>query len=791
MEYKLLYHNAAKRFSEALPLGNGSLGAMVYGDFPHFHYSLNIDTLWSGKPNVNDHVPVSEEELKTTRELIKKGQYYEAEKHVQDVMIGQKYNESYVSAGFLNLQFQDQEEFTDITRELAFDTAVAATVIHTKQGKIKIESFVSCADDVLITYVTSDCRVTVDVSADSLLKHCISVENQILELRGEAPEHVEPHYTDSEEPIVYGEGMRYVILTGSAGNGAISENGAGIRISGATEFLLCTAIHTGFCGWDQPMEYDTKRLRECCMEKINGALQYTYQELYDRHWGIYNGVFDRVSLDLNASRQHDLPIGERLERLKNGEQDNGLYELLFQYGRYMMICSSRPDAKDTQPANLQGIWCEDIRPMWSCNWTININTEMNYWLTGPCALTECDLPLIKMVQEISDSGRSTAEETCKSRGWAVCHNLDLWRQTTPVKGNVKWSYWPMGGVWLATHLYQHFLFTNDREFLKEEAYPVLSGAARFCLDWLYEDDGILHSSPSTSPENTFLDAEGNECAVSDSSTMDIALIREILMNTLDAASVLGTDQELSAEIENALAKLPEFKVGKFGQLQEWSQDFREFDPNHRHFAHLVGFHPFHQIDHDTRPEFLDSVEQVLNRRLEGMRHYIGWDEAWLVNFYSRLRNGDEAERHLSLFLKHCAYENLFSLHPPLSESIGEREIFQIDGNFGITAGIAEMLMFTKPGAVMLLPALPKVWETGQVKGLCAHGGHVINISWEKGKLEHAAVYGKSASTILLRYAEPFSVTEEDGKTIKAQNRQDIWEVKLDVEKNKTYQVRRG
>lgn len=749
MEQTLRYRTPAKKFSEALPIGNGSLGAMVYGDFPDFHYSLNAETLWSGRPGEKKPVVVDKEERRKVKELLKEGRFAEAEQVVLDCMVGKQYNESYLGAGFLHLEFSEDLEQRGITRELSLDTACARTEIDTEDGRICIESFASGQDEALVTHVTAQKPVSVVISAGSLLHTtCRTVEGE-LELQGEAPSHVEPNYVDSGDPVRYGGGMKYSILTRAVCDGRVEALDGKLRIIG-TAFTLYTVICTGFRGYDQPMEEDYEVLKAEGLGKLKAAIRYSYPELRERHVKAHKRLFGRVSLSLNDS-----------------DEASRQYELLFQYGRYLMICSSRPGTPYGQPANLQGIWCEDIRSVWSSNFTVNINTEMNYWLTGPCALSECDEPLLNMIWDIAGAGQETAEKTCGCRGWAACHNVDLWRQTTPVEGEAKWAWWPMGGVWLTTHLYQHYLYTNDRVFLKEQAYPVMRGAARFCMDWLYQEDGVWYTSPNTSPENTFFDEQGRVCCVSRNVTMDHALMREVLEGTLDAGKLLGEEPGFLQQIEKAISHLPEYRVGAHGQLMEWEHDFAEVDVNHRHFAHLVGFHPFHQIDFENRRELLSAVKRVLEQRTEGMELEIGWNEGWLTNFCARLRDGEGAKKHLDLFLKHCVYPNLLGLHPPLGESPGEREIFQIDGNFGIAAGIGEMLMQGKPGYVSLLPALPHDWKKGQVKGLMAPGGHKVDISWDGGVITQAVITGGSDGEVMVVYGQPFYAEDGQGNRIAA------------------------
>ncbi|MDY3917751.1 MAG: glycoside hydrolase family 95 protein [Candidatus Limivivens sp.] len=788
MDYKLWYNTPGESFSEALPLGNGSMGAMFYGGFPELHFSLNADTLWSGRPGEQDHVRVPAELLEEVRKLLGQQRFWDAQQIVQEKMLSRRYNESYVSAGFLNILLEGLGKQESYRRELNLNAACAGAEQISEKGRISAESFVSCREDVLITRICSDYPVGAELVMSSHLRFSNECREKMLILKGEAPCHVEPNYVESENPVIYGGGMKFVMTTAlHSTDGTILQTKERIRIENAKEMIFVTAVETGFRGWNQPLEEDWEFLYAKCKKKTENAEKYCYSILKERHEEIHRNLFERVRIDLK-DREHDQIPSDVRVRNSTEEEDKGFVELLFQFGRYLMICSSRPGKSTVQPANLQGIWCEDVRSIWSSNWTVNINTEMNYWLNGVCALSECDLPLITMIEETAESGKVTAAETFGCNGWAACHNIDLWRQTTPVNGEVKWSYWPMGGVWLTTHLYVHYLYTRDQTFLRESAWPVMRETAVFCLDWLREENGKLHSAPSTSPENTFYDENGRECALCDSAVMDIALIRQVFLDCIDASKELKTDLELAEQIRKALAKLPEYQTGSFGQLLEWNEDYEEADANHRHFAHLVGFHPFHQIDFDNRSEFLEAVERTLERRTHGVKQHIGWNEAWLSNFYARLRKGNEAEKHLKLFLEHCCYGNLLGLHPPLGQSPGEREIFQIDGNFGITAGIAEMLLQSKQGTADLLPALPGAWESGEISGIRMVGGHQVSLLWENRKLKKAVFCMNCEEDLAIRCGNEFCLLETSGKRTNSEKDKNGWCLHLHGKSREVYTI---
>lgn len=755
----------ATDFTEALPIGNGSFGAMVYGAFPTEQFQLNSDALWSGYPQCKKNKKQIRDGIwEKIKSLILSEQYYEAEQLMTEHVLGD-FTESYVSMGTMKIRYMlsEDEKVQQYDRDLNLETAVASSDVRYKNSRITCKSFISLKDHgMFIKICSKGAPISIHILFASQLSHTCKVEEEALFLQGMAPTHVIPNYVIHPNPIQYEETQPGIFFCTGAfvhqTDGKIktftdSDHLQILEIEDMSESVLFVCTANGYRGYQNSLELSKEVIQTQCMELKNAVINCSYEEIYQNHLQLYGEKFHRVRFSLGPNDGfQNMPIDEQLSRAKKGQDSKALYEILLHYGRYLLLCSSDFENPWSQPANLQGIWCEDVRSVWSSNWTTNINLEMNYWLAGAGNLAECNEVLIQLVRDLSEAGKETADFLGNCQGFCVNHNVDLWRHTSPVNGNVKYAFWPMAGLWLCSHLYEHFLFTGNEEYLRETALPVIRQAVLFCIDWLQQGhDGLLHALPSTSPENTFYDEKRRICSVSYSSTIDITLIREVFSNYLEACNILECKDPLMKQVNISIKRLPPFKINRDGGLNEWINDFDEYDRGHRHFAHLVGLHPFSQINKKDTPEVMEATRKSIRSRVRNHTMPIGWNTAWLVNFYARLEEGEKAKLYVDQLLHHCVYNNLFSLHPPLQEGPGERRIFQIDGNLGVAAGIIEMLIQSHLRRISILPALPVDWKEGFLYGIKTRGAQMVSIKWESGFLHTLEVNCGTTSEVVLEY----------------------------------------
>ncbi|MDR0976160.1 MAG: glycoside hydrolase family 95 protein [Prevotellaceae bacterium] len=763
------YDRPAQEWVEALPLGNGHLGAMVFGGVGEELIQLNEGTLWSGRPVDLNPNPEAATYLPQVREALFRGDGRKA-RELCRLMQG-NYTESYLPLADLRIRYDAGEaEAVDYRRALDITHAIHSTSYRQNGVSYQREMFVSYPDRMMVIRLSADKQGALNFTAsmNSLLHHRVSGgEDGTLCLEGTAPVHVEPSYVYSAQPIVYvdeqgHQGMRFAVsLSVETQGGSVQVDDSVVRVRNAREAILRVVAATSFNGFDKDPQTEGKDERQAVSDLMKQAAGRSYQSMKERHVADYRSYFDRVSFRLyqagTPQPADTLDMRRRLLAYRDGDADLALEALYYQFNRYLLIACSRPDGT---AANLQGIWNHHLRAPWSGNYTTNVNAEMNYWAVEAANLSELHAPFIEQVKHMAQNGEQTARNFYRARGWALSHNSDIWAQTNPVgnkgQGDPTWANWYMGGPWVCQQLYEHYRFTGNRRYLQEEAYPVMKQAALFCLDWLIDDgQGHLVTAPSTSPENVFIADDGRPAGVSIATTMDMSLIWDLFTNLIEASRTLGIDDHFRQELEEKRAKLYPLQIGRKGNLQEWYKDYEERDPHHRHVSHLVGLHPGRQITPFATPDLARACRTTLDLRGD---NGTGWALAWKINLWARLLDGEHAYKLLRNLLHVVdaqgenydgggSYPNLFCAHPP----------FQIDGNFGGLSGMTEMLLQSQDGVVQLLPALPAAWDAGEISGLCARGGYEVDMRWRNGTLLDGTLHARYADTCTIRTSVPVSI----------------------------------
>lgn len=750
----LWYKSPAKTWVHSLLLGNGSLGGAFYGRVKTETVELNLDTLWSGYPGRKAYTRENAyEAFKEAQRLSLEGKNFEAEELIEKEIAG---GDScfYLPLGKLVITSKSNLKQRNYRRQLDLTNAVHTVTYNLKKTAYKTESFISHPADVMVIRTTADGdeKINLSVTIKNELRHEVSTDGEFLRLKGTCPSDVPEKHDKFSDLYLDGDkkGMDFCCLTAFDSDGKIKFNKNSVSVSDASYLTIYLGADSSFIDWKT---LPTKEHVAPCEEKVRKAKAADYEALKAEHIEDYQSLYSRVELDLGDSKKDGTTTSARLREFMRRKNDTELYALLFNFGRYLAISASRPGS---QAMNLQGIWTYKKYSPWRSNYTVNINTEMNYWPLLTCALPELCEPLNNFVEELSQAGQWAASKIYHARGFTCHHNVDIWRHNTPVSGSASWLFWNMAGAWFTRHLYEYYEYTLDKDFLKEKAFPVLLESAKFCLDILVEDkNGKLIACPSTSPENRYYDKKKNDIAVSQTTTMTMSIIKDNFTNALRSAEILGINDPVIDEIREAMPKLLPFEIGKDGRLLEWYEENPEEDIKHRHVSHLYALFPANLIDVDRDPELISAVRKTLDVR--GDRG-TGWSLGWKINFHSRLRDGNRALKLVNNQLRYIpnpeirgrggTYPNMLDAHPP----------FQIDGNFGATSGIAQMFVQSFENRILILPALPDEWKDGSVKGLCAKGGVRLSITWKNGVLselvadgngEYEFVYGDKAVSVKL------------------------------------------
>lgn len=734
----LWYDQPAVKWEEGLPVGNGRLGAMVMGAPGQEHLQLNEDSLWPGGYDDWGLAEGKRADLDQIRAYLLAGENKKADSLLVLKFSRKAVTRSHQTMGDLWMDF-DLPDVTNYKRSLDLETATVFTQFMSEGYEVSQEVLASAPDDALvIRFKTThpkgfNGKITMGRPDDNgfATAKTTALNDKQLEMAGMVTQR--GGKLDSK-PIEILNGVKFrTLLFAQNQSGEISTTDSTLIVSGAKEFMLKLVSETSFYHEDFEAEADRQ------LEKIQLK---SWGEILLSHEKEYASWYDRMSLSLGTDETDDIATDQRIESVKNGKTDLHLEKLLFDYGRYLLISSSRPG---TNPANLQGLWNNHIAAPWNADYHVNINLQMNYWPADVTNLGKLNQPLFDFIDGLIENGKNAARENFDMAGSMVPHTTDLWQVAFLRAATAYWGSWIGAGGWIGRHYWDHYLFTQDKKFLEERAYPALATISAFYSDWLveYPKDGTLVSSPSTSPENQFINAKGEKVAATMGAAMDQQIIADVFSNYLKAAEILGKESPLLEKVKGQLANLrPGVQIAEDGRILEWDQPYEEIEPGHRHMSHLYAFHPGNAITQTETPEAFAAVRKTLEYRLANGGAGTGWSRAWLINFSARLLDGEMAHEHIQKLLSKSLYPNLFDAHPP----------FQIDGNFGYTAGVAEMLVQShETGLIRLLPALPKAWANGSVKGLKARGNYTIDMTWEAGELKKCRIHAAQTGRILVLY----------------------------------------
>ena len=744
-QHKLWYSQPARHWLEALPVGNSHLGAMVYGKTDTEEIQLNEETFWSGSPH-NNNSPEAKAHLQEVRDSIFAGKEEAAHAIIDKYFFKGPHGMRFLPLGSVKLKL-GHDEVSDYQRKLTLDDALCTTSYIYKGVKYERTVFASQADNVLIVHLKASKKGALDLNV--AFESPLEAKVFPVSVSGKKPY---IHQIAATVKNVEQEGIKGALTADCRvemkADGKVKIDDNELDIDDATEVTLFIVAATNFVNYQDLSGDPTKKNNQV----LGSIREKTYKQLLKAHLQKYQEQYNRVSLTLPKSENSNLETDKRLQAFAGGK-DLDMVSLMMQYGRYLLISSSQPGG---QPANLQGVWNDKMDAPWDSKYTININAEMNYWPALVGNLAETQQPFFSMIRDLSETGAKTAQDMYGCRGWMAHHNTDLWRIAGPVDGTT-WGMFPTGGAWLTTHLWQHYLYTGDKQFLAEY-YPIMKGAADFLLDYLqpYPADGYIKNAagwlvtaPTVSPEHGPV---GKKTTVTAGSTMDNQIVFDVLSQTIAAAKILGLDESSIFNLQSSIKELPPMQIGRYGQLQEWMIDGDDPKDEHRHISHLYGLYPSNQISPYSHPDLFTAAANTLNQRGDMAT---GWSLGWKINFWARMLDGNHAFRIISNMLnvipyttewgpRGGTYPNLFDAHPP----------FQIDGNFGCAAGVCEMLLQSHDNAVHLLPALPDAWSEGEVKGLQARGAFTVDISWAEGQLQQATVTSKIGGTLRLRSYVP-------------------------------------
>ena len=722
---------------KALPLGNGSLGLMVYGDVNKERIQLNEESMWSGSPDDNDN-PKAFESQKEIRKLLFEGKFKEATKLTNKTQIckgkGSGHGNgstvpfgSFQTLGDLYIDFEGKSSYKNYKRELDLNTAVVR-VNYTQDGiDFKREIFTSYPDQVMVAKFTANQKrkISFKVTMNRPERFKTYAKNNQLIMSG--------ILSNGKG----GDGLQYITrLKASHKNGTLKYVGNQLIVENADEVILYLSASTDYVL--QYPNYNGRDYVNITKQNIEKAFSKDYKDLLHSHIKEYQNYFKRVEFDITPNKTAAIPTDKRVKNFKSNKSDPHLIELMFQYGRYLLISSSRPG---TLPANLQGIWANKIQSPWNGDYHTDVNVEMNYWPAEVTNLSEMQLPLFDLITSLVEPGKKTAKTQYHNRGWVVHPITNIWGYTSPGE-SAGWGMHTGGGAWISTHIYEHYAFTNDKVFLKK-MYPVLKESAQFYMDWLVKDpkSGKLVSGPAVSPENRFIAPDGSKSSISMGPTHDQQVIWQLFTDFINASKELGYQDNFIIEVNEARNNLAGSKIGSDGRLMEWMEEYPEVEPGHRHISHLFALHPGSQINMEETPELAEAAKKSLDYRIDHGGGHTGWSAAWLISQYARLQEAEKAEKSLHLVLKKSTSLNLFGQHPP----------FQMDANFGTTAGIAEMLIQSHAGILHLLPALPRNWSTGKANGLKARGNFIVDMEWENGIITKAKIYSMDGGDLKINY----------------------------------------